>query len=73
MQVGANPALELQKTKEQLAEEKKISLSFRIKPLDVDGMSLDALKKKANELWEAIVKLETEKYVKCPFKSFNII
>ncbi len=36
--------------------------SFRIKPLDVDGMSLEALKKKASELWEAIVKLETEKY-----------
>ncbi len=36
--------------------------SFRIKPLDVDGMSLEALKKKASELWEAIVKLETDKY-----------
>jgi len=60
--VGQNPALELQKTKEQLAEEKKISLSFRIKSLDIEGLGLDALKKKAKDLWEQIIKLETEKY-----------
>jgi troponin T len=50
------------KTKEQLEEEKKISLSIRIKPLDLDGMSQDDLVSKANELWETIVRLETEKY-----------
>jgi len=50
------------KTKEQLEEEKKISLSIRIKPLDLDGMSQDDLISKANELWETIVRLETEKY-----------
>jgi len=53
---------ELNKTKEQLEEEKKISMSFRIKPLDVSGLSADVLKKKAQELWEQIIRLETEKY-----------
>merc|ERR1712168_146439 len=43
---------EMTKTKEQLEEEKKISLSIRIKPLELDGMDSDALKTKANELWE---------------------
>merc|ERR1712029_702132 len=50
------------KTKEQLEEEKKISLSIRIKPLDLDAMDQDQLGGKANELWETIVRLETEKY-----------
>ncbi|KAL1517117.1 hypothetical protein ABEB36_000926 [Hypothenemus hampei] len=54
--------LERTKTKEQLEEEKKIALSIRIKPLALDGVPLDKLKEKAHELWEAIVKLETEKY-----------
>merc|ERR1712095_258170 len=53
---------EMTKTKEQLEEEKKISLSIRIKPLELDGMDSDGLKAKASELWEGIVKLETEKY-----------
>jgi troponin T len=53
---------EMTKTKEQLEEEKKISLSIRIKPLDLDGMDSDGLKYKANELWDTIVRLETEKY-----------
>jgi troponin T len=50
------------KSKEQLEEEKKISLSIRIKPLDLDGMGQDDLVSKANELWETIVRLETDKY-----------
>ena len=53
---------EMTKTKEQLEEEKKISLSIRIKPLDLDGMDSDQLRLKANELWDTIVRLETEKY-----------
>ena len=53
---------ELNKTKEQLEEEKRISLSFRIKPLDLSGLGIDSLKKKAAELWDQIVRLETEKY-----------
>ena len=53
---------EMTKTKEQLEEEKKISLSIRIKPLDLDAMDGDQLTNKASELWETIVRLETEKY-----------
>merc|ERR1712076_287631 len=53
---------EMTKTKEQLEEEKKISLSIRIKPLDLDAMDGDMLNNKATELWETIVRLETEKY-----------
>jgi len=59
---GGNARAELNKTKEQLEEEKKISLSFRIKPLQIEGLGMETLKKKATELWEQIVKLETEKY-----------
>ena len=54
--------LERNKTKEQLEEEKKISLSIRIKPLEIDNFSIEKLRSKANELWDTIVKLETEKY-----------
>ena len=46
MQGGANvqdARREMTKTKEQLEEEKKISLSIRIKPLDVDAMDSDQL------------------------------
>ena len=50
------------KTKEQLEEEKRISLSIRIKPLDVDDMGSDELRTKAGDLWDTIVRLETEKY-----------
>ena len=46
---------EMTKTKEQLEEEKKISLSIRIKPLEQDGMDGDALKEKASELWEVTI------------------
>merc|ERR1712137_1360256 len=53
---------DLLKSKEQLEEEKNISLSFRIKKLNIDGLGISALKTKATELWEAIVLLETEKY-----------
>merc|ERR1711944_207041 len=53
---------EMTKTKEQLEEEKKISLSIRIKPLDLDAMDGDQLTNKASELWDTIVKLETERY-----------
>merc|ERR1712141_128784 len=53
---------EMTKTKEQLEEEKKISLSIRIKPLDLDAMDGDMLNNKATELWDTIVRLETEKY-----------
>lgn len=54
--------LERNKTREQIEEEKKISLSFRIKPLTIDGLSAQKLQYKATELWDQIIKLETEKY-----------
>ncbi|CAH0553106.1 unnamed protein product [Brassicogethes aeneus] len=54
--------IERNKTKEQLEEEKKISLSIRIKPLTIDNLGVDKLREKAQELWDCIVKLETEKY-----------
>merc|ERR1719435_709938 len=38
---------EMSKTKEQLEEEKKIALSIRIKPLDLEAMDSDELKAKA--------------------------
>lgn len=58
----SNAQLERNKTKEQLEEEKKISLSIRIKPLNIENLGVEKLRVKAQELWECIVKLETEKY-----------
>lgn len=58
----SNAQLERNKTKEQLEEEKKISLSIRIKPLNIENLSVEKLRQKATELWECIIKLETEKY-----------
>merc|ERR1719356_2090511 len=59
---GNDARKEMTKTKEQLEEEKKISLSIRIKPLDVEAMDSEQLQSKAKELWDTIVRLETEKY-----------
>merc|ERR1711910_189482 len=53
---------EMSKTKEQLEEEKKISLGIRIKPLNLEEMDTDQLKSKANQLWKTISTLETDKY-----------
>merc|ERR1712233_55354 len=50
------------KTKEELLEEKRIALSIRVKPLDISDLGIEGLKSKAGELWENIVRLETEKY-----------
>merc|ERR1719270_1625586 len=53
---------EMTKTKEQLEEEKKIALSIRIKPLDLEAMDSDDLKAKATELFNIVIQLETDKY-----------
>merc|ERR1712055_152375 len=53
---------EVTKTKAQLEEEKKVCLSLRIKPIDLEGLGTEQLKSKANELWETVIRLETEKY-----------
>ena len=66
------------KTKEEQQEEKRIALSIRIKSLELDGIKTlifvkpniflsvglgkEGLKSKADELWENVVRLETEKY-----------
>merc|ERR1711930_42042 len=43
-------------------QEMKISLSIRIKPLALDEMDSEELKNKANQIWNTIVSLETDKY-----------
>lgn len=53
---------EMGKTREQLIEDKKIALQYRIKPLAIEGLSVEELKKKAATLWEQIVQLESDKY-----------
>merc|ERR1712029_329511 len=47
---------------EQLEEEKKIALSIRIKPLELEAMDSDELKAKAEELFKTIIQMETDKY-----------
>merc|ERR1711983_25322 len=53
---------EMSKSKEQVEEEMKISLSIRIKPLQLDAMDSDDLKVKIRQIWDTIVSLETDKY-----------
>jgi len=53
---------ELSKTKEQLEEEKKIALSIRIKPVDLEALDSDEMKDKVSELFKTIIQLETDKY-----------
>merc|ERR1712241_225289 len=45
-----------------MGEEKKIALSIRVKPIDLEVMDSDELKSKAQELFEILVRLETDKY-----------
>jgi len=53
---------ELQKSKEQLEEEKQAILSQRIQPLAVEGLAGDKLIEKAKELQDHIKRLEGDKY-----------
>jgi len=53
---------EMSKSKEQVEEEMKISLSIRIKPIAFDEMDSDEVRTKANQIWNTIVELETDKY-----------
>merc|ERR1712027_2189 len=41
---------------------KKIALSVKIKPLDLDSLDSDELRCKANDLFNIVVQLETDKY-----------
>jgi len=61
-QGGNDARREMTKTKEQLEEEKKIALSIRIKPLELEELDSDELRTKANELFNVMVQLETDKY-----------
>merc|ERR1711973_630204 len=45
-----------------LLEEKKIALSIRIKPLELEALDSDELKTKVEELFKTIIQLETDKY-----------
>lgn len=53
---------DVMKTKEQLAEDKRIAMQFRIKPLKLEGLAGQELKKTVNELWDTIIQLESDKY-----------
>lgn len=53
---------DVMKTKEQLAEDKKVAMNFRIKPLKIDGLSGAELKKMVNDLWDQVSQLESDKY-----------
>merc|ERR1712080_471820 len=57
-----DPAAEFKKTKEQLAEEKKVALQIRVKPPVVEGKKVEQLREMATEMWAQLVALETEKY-----------
>merc|ERR1712020_33487 len=59
---GNDARREMTKTKEQLEEEKKIALSIRIKPLELESLDSDEIKAKAEELFKVIIQLETDKY-----------
>lgn len=51
------------KTKEQLAEDKRIAMKFRLKPLNIEeGLRTAELKKIVSDLWSNIVQLESDKY-----------
>lgn len=51
------------KTKEQLAEDKRIAMKYRLKPLNIpEGLRTAEIKKIVNDLWSNIVQLESDKY-----------
>lgn len=51
------------KTKEQLAEDKRIAMKYRLKPLKIEeGLRTAELRKIVNDLWSNIVQLESDKY-----------
>ncbi|CAE1322469.1 TNNT3 [Acanthosepion pharaonis] len=53
---------DMQKSKEQLEEEKKAILAQRIQPLDISGMDIEKLKEKAKELHDHLRKLAGDKF-----------
>jgi len=61
-EVGSQVKEKVVKSKEQLAEEKKLAMSVRIQHLRLEGMGEESLRKKADDLWTQLVQLETDKY-----------
>jgi len=53
---------DMQKSKEQLEEEKKAILAQRVQPLDINGWDVEKLKEKANELHAHLRKLAGDKF-----------
>jgi len=53
---------DMQKSKEQLEEEKKAILAQRIQPLEINGMDGEKLKEKAKELHDHLRKLAGDKF-----------
>ena len=53
---------EMAKTKEQLAEDKIVAMDMRLKALNIEGFGSEELRKKAEEFWDRIVRLESDKY-----------
>jgi troponin I len=60
-------AEELKKQQERDAKEREQFLASRIKKLELSGLDKSGLEKKVRELYEAVSKLEEEKY-DCEFK-----
>merc|ERR1712123_12548 len=61
-QQSGGPSGGVAKTKEQLEEEMKNALAMKIKPLNIEEMDSDEMRTKAEELFNIIIQLETEKY-----------
>lgn len=60
---SSNNIQKVMKTKEQLAEDKRIAMKYRLKPLKIDeNMRTAELKKVVNDLWSNIVQLESDRY-----------
>merc|ERR1712080_606583 len=60
--VSDDPAAEFKKPKEILEEEKRIALQIRVNPLSLEGCNAATLRSKATDMWDMIIKLETENY-----------
>lgn len=54
---------DVMKTKEQQAEDKRIAMKYRLKPLNIsEDMRTAEIKRVVNDLWSNIVQLESDKY-----------
>ncbi|GAB1598329.1 troponin T, skeletal muscle-like isoform X24 [Argonauta hians] len=53
---------DMQKSKEQLEEEKRAILAQRIQPLNIDGLNAEKLREKAKEMHDHLRKLASDKF-----------